>query len=436
MRTGILFTSFALLSFIVLGHEGGHGTPLKEWTLAANGKSIKGDFVKYEKQSVWLIDENGEIHQFDFYEFSPNDRKYILAKQQRIDSFNRKEQNDVVDRSLVISKRSLAIAGSLLMLLSLIQYFRLKRNLYLICGTMGTMVITLIACGDDDKEITPSGIPGNDITFMQSIFEKFSGVTTSSDNTYFYVSSNGLPDHNMMVGITNWQQQVPIDHNYTGSNSWAIPIQPEFSGDPLSTQTNLLKGAVAIAANGIPIFNPLNNRGEDANAIGELDQWGGHCGRADDYHYHLPPTHLQSAVGTGNPIAYAVDGFPVYGQTTDQLDEYLGKQNSDGSYQYHTVDQYPYFIAGMRGMVTLDPNTTAPENQVIPQATTQGVRPALTPLQGAEITGFQSTGTNAYSLVYVLNSETYTINYNWDNNGLYTFEFVSQDGTTTETYQR
>jgi hypothetical protein len=240
-----------------------------------------------------------------------------------------------------------------------------------------------------------------------------------------------------MVGITNWQQQIPINHSYSGTNSWAIPIQPALSDTPLSTQTNLLKGAIAIAANGIPIFNPLNNRGEDANAIGELDQWGGHCGRADDYHYHLPPAHLQAIVGSGKPIAYAVDGFPVYGETTEELDEYLGRFNADGGYQYHTIDQYPYFIAGMRGEVTLDPNTSAPENQVIPQAMTQEVRPALTPLNGATITDFQSTGTNAYSLTYSLNNEDYTINYGWNNNGLYTYEFVGPNGvSTTETYQR
>ncbi len=84
----------------------------------------------------------------------------------------------------------------------------------------------------------------------------------------------------MMTGITNWQQQVPIPHDYAGNNSWAIPIQPTLSANPLSTKENFMKGAIAIAANGIPVFNPLNNRGEDANAIGELGCWGGHCGRA------------------------------------------------------------------------------------------------------------------------------------------------------------
>ena len=64
----------------------------------------------------------------------------------------------------------------------------------------------------------------------------------------------------MMVGITNWQQQVPINKNYTSENSWAIPLHPKMAENPLSTKTNLLKGAIAVAVNGIPIFNPLNNK--------------------------------------------------------------------------------------------------------------------------------------------------------------------------------
>ena len=90
----------------------------------------------------------------------------------------------------------------------------------------------------------------------------------------------------------------------------------------------------------------------------------------------------------------------------------------------------------MRGEVTLDPRTTAPENQVIPQAMTQGVRPALDPLASAEIIAFQSTGANSYSLTYTHNSENYTINYSWDSNDLYTYEFVNPNGTTVETFQR
>ena len=252
------------------------------------------------------------------------------------------------------------------------------------------VLILFVSCNNTKTaKTTTVDVPQNNISLMQSFFEKFDGVKTDSDENYLYVSSNGLPDHEMMTGITNWQQQVPINQNYTGTNSWAIPLHPKMAAHPLSTKTNLLKGAIAVAVNGIPIFNPLNNRGEDANAIGELDKWGGHCGRADDYHYHLPPLHLQEQVGAGNPVAYAVDGFPVYGETTDKLDEYLGKMNADGSYEYHTIKAYPYFIAGMRGEVKLDPNSNAPENQVTPQPRTHELRPALRPLRGAEITGFK-----------------------------------------------
>jgi len=298
-----------------------------------------------------------------------------------------------------------------------------------------TLVLFFFSCVPTNSDEKP--VITNNLTLMESAFGKFKSITYRSDEKYFYISSTGIPDHNMMIGITNWQQQVPINQTYTDNNSWAIPLKPELSTNPLSMKTNLMKGAIAIAANGIPIFNPLNNRGEDANAIGELDQWGGHSGKADDYHYHLPPTHLQDEVGVGKPIAFAMDGFPVYGETTEKLDEFLGRVNSDGSYQYHTIKQYPYFIASMRGKVTLDPATSAPENQVIPQAITKGVRPPQTPLSGATIVNFKSTSTNAFSLQYKLNTENYFINYNWDSNNNFTFEFISPNGAKkTEIYKR
>ncbi len=275
----------------------------------------------------------------------------------------------------------------------------------------------------------------NDISKMKSLFEAFDGVTTSSDSDYFYISSNGIPSHNMMEGITNWQQQFPINQEYNGTNSWSIPINPEFSENPLSSESNFMKGAMAIAINGIPIFNALNNRGEDANLIGELDKWGGHCGKADDYHYHLPPTHLSDIVGADNPIAYSLDGFPLFGKTNDTLDENLGLLNKDGSYSYFSVESFPYFISKMKGKITT--SGLAPENQIIPQAQSKGIRPALTPLKGAEITKFLTTGENSYQLIYSLNNQEYTIEYLWDNTGHYFVTFTDPDGTfRTETYHK
>ena len=174
-------------------------------------------------------------------------------------------------------------------------------------------------------------------TLLASSFSPFKPkVRYYWDSTYFYEESDGFPDRvlmpNLMVGITSWQQQIPLLVSYfaattnpdndTGSlgygkpNLWKFPLVPTPSASPLIlSSNNFQRGAVAIAVNGVPIFNPRNNRGEFSYAIGELDQYGGHCGLADDYHYHIAPVHLQSVVGTNQPIAWALDGYPIYGYT-------------------------------------------------------------------------------------------------------------------------
>ena len=259
-------------------------------------------------------------------------------------------------------------------------------------------------------------------------------VTTYRDDKYLHVESDGMPNHNMMVGITSWQQQVPLPQPYTGSNAWQIPLQPVLAKNPVSTKTNLYRGAIAIAVNGVPIFNALNNRGDDAYLFGELDQWGGHSGRADDYHYHIAPLHLTEIVGMDKPIAYALDGFPVYGLTeTDgspvtELDEFNGHFGSDGSYHYHGTTTYPYINGGMRGVVTVR------GDQIEPQPHTTQIREALQPLRGAVITDFTEVDSTHYSLEYEINGQKYYVNYGVDGHD-YTFEFIDASGRKTiETY--
>jgi hypothetical protein len=247
----------------------------------------------------------------------------------------------------------------------------------------------------------------------------------------------------MMIGITSWQQQVPVTQNYTGTNSWSIPLQPAYANTPLSTKSNFMKGAVAIAVNGIPIFNALNNRGEDSYMIGELDNWGGHCGRADDYHYHAAPMHLSGINGL-LPIAFALDGFAVYGakeadgSAMQSLDTCHGHTISNGVYHYHGTTNYPYVVGAMRGKVTTDPTTPAPENQILPQAFAAPLRPALTPLNGASITGFESlTGLTGYKLTYKRGTKNGYVEYSWDASNKYKFTFTDTAGTvTTANYQR
>lgn len=87
-------------------------------------------------------------------------------------------------------------------------------------------------------------------------------------------------------------------------------------------------------------------------------------------------------------------------------------------------------IGNMVGKVTED-NTL----QIIPQAAAKGVRPALTPLQGATITDFAANDAkNGYKLEYTRAGQKYNVNYSWNNTGKYTFDFVSPTGTVTNVY--
>ena len=240
----------------------------------------------------------------------------------------------------------------------------------------------------------------------------------------------------MMVGIKSWQQQVPTIQPYSGSNAWSIPITPVISSAPMSAKTHFLRGAIAIAANGIPIFNALNNRGDDALLAGELDDWGGHCGRADDYHYHVAPLHLQSIVGAKAPIAYALDGFPIYGETEIDgkkvigLDEFNGHFDSKKKYHYHGTKTYTYINGGFKGVVQ------EVEGQVSPQSLTKAFRPAGEPLRGAVITGLERTGTNSFDLKYTLNSSDFHVKYSATLTDV-SMQFIDANGATrTEVYKR
>ena len=253
---------------------------------------------------------------------------------------------------------------------------------------------------------------------------------------YYLVESSGLPDHQMMVGIKAWQQQVPTIQPYTGTNAWPIPVTPVLSKTPISAKTHFLRGAIAIAINGVPIFNALTNKGTDAYLTGELDDWGGHCGRADDYHYHTAPIHLQEIAGKKVPIAYALDGFPIYGETEIDgkpaigLDEFNGHFDSKRRYHYHGTRTYPYINGGFKGVVK------EIDGQVDPQALTRGFRPAGIPLRGATITNFTKTGQDSYQLTYSLNDSAYEINYSATLQKV-ELQFLNPDGTTrTEVYTR
>jgi hypothetical protein len=266
-------------------------------------------------------------------------------------------------------------------------------------------------------------------------FVELKAISVRSDDRYFFVESNGIPDHPLMVGIRAWQQQVPLPQKYTGDNAWQIPLEPVPAANPVTTKDRFLRGAIALAVNGVPIFNPLNNRGEDAFLIGELDEYGGHCGRADDYHYHIAPVHLEKQVGKGSPIAYALDGYPIYGYTEPDgspvkgLDRFNGHEDADGNYHYHATKAYPYLNGGFRGEVT------ERDGQVDPQPRAEPVRPSLEPLRGATIVGYASPTPTSRRLTYEVGGRQGFVDYKVNGDGALVFNYTDPSGNeTTETY--
>ena len=271
-------------------------------------------------------------------------------------------------------------------------------------------------------------------------FQTFTkNVNVRWDDTYLYVEAKGLPDHPLMIGIRSWQQQVPIPQTYAGATAWRIPLKPVPAKEPMSAKTHFMRGAIALAANGVPIFNALNNRGDDAKAAGELDDFGGHCGKADDYHYHDAPVFLEKDLGKGKPIAVALDGYAIYGynepdgSVVGKLDVFGGHETKPLGYHYHAQKKYPYINGGFHGEVK------EVDGQVDPQPSASHVRRTgssytQSPLRGALIKGFTVDG-NQYALNYTLNGKPLSVKYTLNTDKTWTFIYSNPDGSTaTETY--
>lgn len=262
-------------------------------------------------------------------------------------------------------------------------------------------------------------------------------VATRTDDRFLYVESDGMPDHRMMVGITAWQQQVPLPQPYRGDNAWRVPLSPVPAADPKSAKSGFFRGAIAIAVNGVPIFNPIKNDGKtDTFLAGELDEFGGHSGRADDYHYHVAPVFLADG-DPSKPVAFALDGYPIYGYAEPdgtparKLDAFNGHDDAKLGYHYHATRTYPYLNGGFHGEVV------EREGQVDPQPHAHPVREATSPLPGARITGFETAKDGrTRTLTYERNGKAGTVKYVVGTDGAVEFTFTAPDGTVrTQTYR-
>ncbi len=429
-------TIIALLCFVAsvgFAHNSAEHTALKHWCIAKNQTTINASFMMLKDGVVYLENADNKTVKYPLADLSAADQAFVVAKYQEIDKLNQPitaKKSSLASNFYTLLNQNVWLLGVFVFLLvSLVYSYQKKERMrYAYAFMMVSFMAGLYS-------FTPKPvITTTDPTFVDSAFVPFkSKVKTSYDATYFYVESQGIPTHTMMAGITNWQQQVPTPKCYIGTNAWSIPLNPTVATTPVSTATNFFKGAVALAANGVPIFNAYNNRGEDAYLIGELDAYGGHCGKGDDYHYHIAPLSLADATADILPIAFALDGYAIYagkepsGATMTTLDANHGHY-LNGVYHYHGTLVYPYAIGSMVGTVTKDAT-----DQIIPQPSGTPFRPAGNPLAGASITACTANSTsNGYNLTYTLSGSTYKVNYSWTTStAAFTFNFVSPTNVTT-----
>jgi hypothetical protein len=426
----------------VQAHDAHHHTHSKksphdrEWKSGTN--KLIGALLSMKDDMVF-IERKTDIVSVPYATLSENDRAFVDLRYEAIRRFNLPRNQQSVEPVAQQIKHDIPITFILLGIIFLSGILIAKSFSPKLAFLSWIAFIGLIGYGFNNGYEALMMVQTNPLT-IDSAFTPFkSEVTTSWDTKYFRVGSIGIAKtHEMMKGITAWQQQVPIPQCYLNANAWSIPLNPVMAQNSIPVdQIHFTRGAIAIAINGIPIFNPYTNTGVDAFLDGQLDDFGGHSGRADDYHYHIAPVHLYAFTSTAKPIAYAFDGFAIYGalepdgSTMRALDSHHGHADASGIYHYHGTSNAPYMIASFAGEVTEDSTY-----QLIPQATAKGVRPALTPLKGATITALTPNGTNSgYALKYTLNGQTYSIDYSWTPQGNYTYVFNDQNGNRTNTYK-
>ena len=445
MRKQFIFTLLIFLTTILLttmasAHTGGHvgqaNNETREWTNLATGERFTGAYLLMREGKIHIEDEQGRIVTLPLNQLTESDQQYAEQRLNQIRQLNAQfalRADAAPAQNGWLSFGILSIACLLLSLALLAKARGIGVQRAAVCGVILYLGLAAVGWRQQARQQAQSGRPA-----MASAFDKYGPrVKTRWDEKFLYVESDGLPDHPMMIGIRAWQQQVPLPQPYTGNNAWQIPLRPVLAQQPVSARTALFRGAIALAVNGVPIFNALNNRGADSYAIGELDEWGGHCGRADDYHYHVAPLHIQQKVGTAQPIAYALDGFPLYGlnepdgKPARPLDEFNGHADKADTYHYHSTKIYPYINGGMRGVVTVR------DDQVDPQPGASPVRQYTQPLRGATITDFKAIGKNHWQLKYQLQGKTNEVDYGLSDDGKADFTFVDSSGkSVTESYRR
>jgi len=191
-------------------------------------------------------------------------------------------------------------------------------------------------------------------------------VTVDCSSSHAHIVSDTYPNHDMMTGIVESNEQVPVP---AVEYSAPIPLVPKSGSSPQTRDA-----ALGVAVNGVPIYD-YTAGGEmsvddlshhqtklDTLLTQQLDQCGGHAGRGDDYHYHVKPVcMIEQMLNKGDDaiIGWAFDGYPIYGDNnpdgsiikSNVLDVCNGQADNTFGFRYHTSKSTPYIVQCLMGVV-------------------------------------------------------------------------------------
>eukprot|EP00475_Leptophrys_vorax_P035836 TRINITY_DN595_c0_g1_i1.p1 TRINITY_DN595_c0_g1~~TRINITY_DN595_c0_g1_i1.p1 ORF type:complete len:399 (-),score=70.24 TRINITY_DN595_c0_g1_i1:61-1212(-) len=146
-----------------------------------------------------------------------------------------------------------------------------------------------------------------------------------------------------------------------------LPLYPQVVDDTNGAYEVPLRGPIALTLDGIAVFNAQDVGGTDAIASG-LANWVGHSTPTNLWHYHGSnfPVRKQTVVPQypkqTDLVAYAFDGFPIYGPLEDDSDVQLDVCNGrwvesedDEDEDEHHRQKYQYHMKKISAINTSSP---------------------------------------------------------------------------------
>jgi hypothetical protein len=185
------------------------------------------------------------------------------------------------------------------------------------------------------------------------------------------IRTNDLPDPSQATTgtfpISSTEPAYEYDRNPNAvqarSFDWTLPTTPTAASEAHCVGM----GPIAVATDGVVMFNALDAQGRDAGAHEVQDSCGGHPQEQGIYHYHFFSPCLAPSTttpGSSTLVGYALDGYGIFAErdsvghlpTDADLDACHGRTSTvewDGRsismYHYDVTLEYPYLVGCFHG---------------------------------------------------------------------------------------